>query len=146
MALRRAYWALHRQTDACLQRLGVTANQFVLLALLAEEDRVTQRELVVRASSDQNTVRAMLLVLETKGLVARERHPTDGRAWRVTLTAKGRRTWRRLWAESQACRDRLMASLGPAEPEALLGILGRIAEAMEPRRARECVREGGRRR
>ena len=134
MALRGAYWALHRQTDACLQLFGVTANQFVLLALLAEEDRVTQRRLVERASSDQNTVRAMLVALEAKGLVARKRHPTDGRAWSVTLTTEGRRTYKKLWAKSEACRDRLAAALGPGEPEALLELLGRVSRAMEPRR------------
>ncbi len=145
MALRGAYWALHRQTDACLQPLGVTANQFVLLALLAEEDSVTQRDLVERASSDQNTVRAMLLALETKGLVIRERHPTDGRAWSITLTAKGRRTYRRLWTESEACRERLVATLGPGEREALLELLCRVAETMDPDRMAACQREGGRR-
>lgn len=134
MALRSAYWALHRRTDACLQPLGVTANQFVLLALLAEEDRVTQRRLVERASSDQNTVRPMLVALETKGLVVRGRHPTDGRAWSVALTAKGRRTYKKLWEKSDACRERLMSALHPGEPESLLALLGRVSRAMEPGR------------
>jgi DNA-binding MarR family transcriptional regulator len=135
MALRSAYWALHRQTDACLQPLGVTANQFVLLALLAEEDGVTQQELVQRASSDPNTVRAMLVALEEKGLVARRRHPTDGRAWSVTLSAKGRRTYGRLRAESATLRERLVSVFEPGEAEALIGLLGRIFEVMDPR---EC--------
>jgi len=82
---------MHRQTDACLATSGCTADQFVLLGLLAREDAVTQQELVLRASSDPNTVRAMLVLLEKRGLVARVGHPTDGRARSVTLTGKGRR-------------------------------------------------------
>jgi DNA-binding MarR family transcriptional regulator len=120
----------------------VTANQFVLLALLAEEDRVTQRKLVERASSDQNTVRPMLLALEAKGLVTRARHPTDGRAWSVALTAKGRRSYGKLWAKTEACRERLVTALGPGEPEALLDLLGRVSRAMEPRRRASAAAAG----
>src|SRR3954466_12811534 len=79
-ALRAAYLALHRQTNACFAADGVTADQFVLLSALAEADAVTQQDLVRRLSSDPNTVRAMLLLLESSGLVAREPHPADGRA------------------------------------------------------------------
>ena len=92
-ALRAAYLALHRQTDDCFANDGVTADQFVLLAALAEADAVTQQELVLRVGSDPNTVRAMLLLLEGRGLVARARHPADGRARCVTLTAKGRQAF-----------------------------------------------------
>ena len=106
----------------------------MLLSLLAEHDGVSQQRLVERASSDPNTVRAMLVALEGKGLVTRSPHPTDGRAWCVTLSAKGRRAYRRLWSESEAFRDRLVAILRPGEPERLLDLLGRIAEAMGPDR------------
>ena len=102
MALRAAYLALHRQTNDCFAKDGVTADQFVLLAALAEADAVTQQELVRRVGSDPNTVRAMLLLLEGRGLVARERHPADGRARCVTLTAKGRRVFEKLLAEERA--------------------------------------------
>src|SRR5579859_5187478 len=71
-ALRSAYLALHRQTNACFAKDGVTADQFVLLAVLAEADAVTQQELVRRVGSDPSTMRAMLLLLEGRGLVARE--------------------------------------------------------------------------
>jgi DNA-binding MarR family transcriptional regulator len=144
MALRAAYWAMHRQADSCLQPLGVTANQFVLLALLAEQDGVTQRELVRRAASDPNTVGAMLSNLEGKGLVARQRHPTDGRARCVTLTAQGRQMYKRLWSQSETFRSRLTAALRPGEPETLLGLLDRISKAMGAG-DRELLQQNGRR-
>src|ERR1700757_2522081 len=97
-ALRAAYLALHRQTNDCFAKDGVTADQFVLLAALAEADAVTQQELVRRASSDAHTLRAMLLLLEGRGLVTRSPHPSDGRARCVTLTVKGRQVFKKLWA------------------------------------------------
>ena len=133
MALRSAYWTMHRRADASLQPLGVTANQFVLLALLSEHGGITQRELVHRASSDANTVRAMLLALEEKGLVARKPHPTDGRAWSVTLSAKGRRTFKTLWEASEPFRERIQAVFRPGETEKLLDLLARLNDAMGAR-------------
>ncbi len=112
MALRAAYWAMHREADALLQAHGVTANQFVLMSILAEGKVLTQQELVRRASSDANTVRAMLVLLERSGLVSRRPHQTDGRARSVALTGKGRSTYAALFAKSRAFHKRLLAAIG----------------------------------
>jgi DNA-binding MarR family transcriptional regulator len=132
MALRMAYWAMHRHTDTCLAGRGITANQFVLMALLAMKDGITQQELVRRASSDPNTVRAMLVLLENQGLVARGEHPEDGRALSVTLTGKGRRMYQKLWADTESVRQRLLAALEPEETDTLVKALVRVAEVMAP--------------
>lgn len=131
-ALRAAYLALHRQTHDCFAGDGVTADQFVLLAALSEADAVTQQELVRRIGSDPNTVRAMLLLLEGGGLVARQRHPADGRARCVTLTAKGRQVFQKLWTKSEPLRAQLLAAFRPDEVTALVGLLHRVAEVMAP--------------
>ncbi len=130
MGLRAAYWAMHRQTQAGLAPCGVTADQFVLLALLAEQDGITQQELVRRASSDANTIRAMLVLLENRGLLKREQHPTDRRARHVTLTHKGRKTYERLWARSESLRERMLAMFRPGEVDALVEFLARISDAL----------------
>jgi DNA-binding MarR family transcriptional regulator len=130
MSLRAAYWSMHRQTNTRLARHGATAEQFVVLALLAERDGITQQELGRRASSDPNTIRAILVLLEDRGLVARDRHPTDGRAHRVTLTRKGRRAFMKLSSELKPLQDWLSALLRSEEADAVVMSLARIAEAM----------------
>jgi MarR family transcriptional regulator, lower aerobic nicotinate degradation pathway regulator len=141
VALRAAYLAMHRRADAHLSPAGVTADQFVLLSLLAEVDGdgVTQQQLVRAASSDPSTVRAILVLLEERGLVARRRHATDGRARSVTLTPKGRRKYEKLWTVSAPVRSGLLAALGPDEAPALLASLRRIADAMSPATGRAAV-------
>jgi DNA-binding MarR family transcriptional regulator len=131
-ALRAAYLALHRQTNACLAADGVTADQFVVLSALADEDGVTQQDLVRRVNSDANTVRAILVLLEGRGLVARGPHPADGRARCVTLTAKGRQAFKKLWAASEPLRARLLGAFRPAEVTALVELLHRVADALPP--------------
>lgn len=127
MTLRAAYMALHRETDAALARQGVTADQFVVLSALAGGEARTQRDLVARTASDPSTLRAMLVLLEKRGLIERRPHPTDGRARSVRLTSLGRRTLTRTWKATEPVRQRLAAALGPGETDQLTASLGKIA-------------------
>src|SRR4030042_2120876 len=120
MALRAAYLSMHRQTNAHLAGVGITADQFVCLALLAEKDGITQQELVRKATSDPNTIRAMLLLLEKRGFVKREKHPTDGRARHVTLTSKGRNIYRDSMERLRWVQDRLKAPFPSGEDKIMM--------------------------
>jgi DNA-binding MarR family transcriptional regulator len=131
-ALRAAYLALHRQTNGCFVADRVTADQFVVLAALADEDGVTQQDLVRRVNSDPNTVRAILVLLEGSGLITRRPHPADGRARCVTLTAKGRKAFKKLWAKSEPLRVELLGAFRPGEATALVELLRRVADVLSP--------------
>jgi MarR family transcriptional regulator, lower aerobic nicotinate degradation pathway regulator len=130
MGLRAAYWSMHRQTNAHLASQDATAEQFVLLSLLAEWDGTTQQELCRRACSDANTIRAMLVLLEKRGLVIRRPHPTDGRARCVTLTRKGRQAYEQWQAQIEPVQDRLLDLFLSEEAKDLVGFLNGISEAM----------------
>jgi DNA-binding MarR family transcriptional regulator len=132
--LRAAYLGMHRLCDAHFARHGVTADQFVVLAALAEQGEVTQQDLVRRVFSDPSTLRAMLVLLEGRGLVKRERHLADGRARSVSLTARGQRLFEKLWAASEPIRQQLLAGFEPDEIETLVSLLHRvIANVSEPK-------------
>jgi DNA-binding MarR family transcriptional regulator len=133
LALRSAYLAMHRQADASLARFEVTADQFVLLAALAEADALTQQDLARRISSDASTVRAMLVLLEGRGLVARDPHPSDGRARSVSLTPQGRRAYRKMREGTESFREGLLAAVGPDQANTLRDLLLLVAEAMTTR-------------
>ncbi len=130
MALRAAYFALHRRTEARFTTLGVTADQFVLMTTLARGHAQTQRELARRMPSDPSTVRAMLVLLEEKGLVRRDSSPTDSRARRISLTAAGKRKFRQLWAAGESIRDQMFAAFEPGEGETLVRLLTQIAKSL----------------
>lgn len=133
VALRTTYYAMHRNAYTTLAPFEVTTDQFVLLSLLtnpADKDGITQQELVRRAASDPNTVRAMLILLEKRGLVKRRSHRTDGRARSVALTPTGRNAYDQLWKETEVFRECLRSALSPADGLRLMGYLKRITEAM----------------
>ena len=123
MSLRLAYLALHRRTDAVMAQAGITADQFVVLAALSEGMALTQSELGERIGSDRNTVRAMLVLLEGRGLIVRTPQPLDRRARRVALTPRGRRTFRTLWRKSDALRRELVTGLAPQQTATLVQLL-----------------------
>ncbi len=139
MALRAAYMALHRRTDSRFAQHGVTADQFVLLATLVRGQALTQRELARRMPSDPSTVRAMLVLLEKRGLVQRDTHPTDARARTVTLTAAGKQVFQQLWTAGESIRAQLFGSLHPDEAITLVRLLTQVAEELNA----ECVPVGG---
>ena len=95
MWLRKAYLSFHRRANASTQSAGVTADQFVVLSVLAREPGIMQITIVERTASDPNTIAAILRLLEERGLVRREAHHSDRRARCVFLTAQGRRVQRR---------------------------------------------------
>lgn len=130
MALRTTYLAMHRQADARLARIGITADQFVVMNALATEPALTQSALARRACSDPNTVRAMLLLLERRGLISRSKHPTDGRARTVKLTAKGRRVHESAWAAGEPLREQLATALDPRRAKTLVALLEQVREAL----------------
>jgi DNA-binding MarR family transcriptional regulator len=136
MRLRTAYLTMHRRFNALFADHEVTADQFVLLTLLAEEDGITQRELARRCGSDANTITAMLNRLQRLELIERRTHATDGRAWCVALTDTGRQLQARLEKHSSALHRRLNDQFTEEERAQLLDALGRIAEGMAPASAK----------
>lgn len=130
MRLRAAYLAMHRRTNAEFARLGLTADQFVVLTALVDGGSATQKELVRRTASDPNTMSEMLTRLEGRGLVLRTRHAEDGRARSVALTREGRRAQQRLWKASVPLREELERPFRPGEIDALVESLGRVVDTM----------------
>ncbi len=130
IALRAAYLAMHRQSDAQFAKYGVTADQFVLMATLSRGDALTQRELARRMSSDPSTVRAMLVLLEKQGLVQRDSHPSDSRARTVALTTAGKRKFRQLWTAGESIRTKMLEAIQPENAASMVRLLNLLAASL----------------
>jgi len=131
MLLRNAYFALRRCSNAHCAQFECNGDQFILLKLLADEDGVTQQDLVDRAGYDASTTANMLKRLESNGLVQRGEHPDDARAKLVSLTKEGRRLQRKLWKASETLRRRLWECLPPEHRSIVADGLRRIAAEVE---------------
>ena len=131
MLLRNAYFALRRCSNAHCSLFEANGDQFVLLKLLADQEGVTQQDLVKRAGYDASTTGNMLKLMEQQELIVREPHPRDGRAKLVRLTKKGRQRHRQLWQSTASVRRRLLACVRPQDRDIFAETLLRIADEME---------------
>jgi DNA-binding MarR family transcriptional regulator len=132
MHLRAAHAHLRRRSNLVFSAFGMTADQYVLLRVLAECGEATQQELVRRCYSDTATIGTMLSLLEAKGLVSRKPHPQDGRALRVRLTRTGILLAEEMRQSSSSIRTDMVALFNEEELKTLIELLDRLAEAMPP--------------
>ena len=128
MWLRKAYLAFHRRVNAWMLNYGITADQYVVLRVVAREPGITQIKIVERAASDPNTVAAILRLLEERGLILRQSHSRDRRARCVSLTTAGRNLQRRASKELEPLRIALMDCMNEREFDENQQFLERIYE------------------
>ncbi len=69
--------------------------------------------------------------LESRGLVTRDRSPTDRRRNMLVLTEKGSRTMESLFETVTEIEDPIREELGPEEMEHFLATFDRIFEALQ---------------
>lgn len=88
--LNRAARSMKRGLEARLAEYGITATQYVVLALLDREDGLSQTQLADRLSFDNPTVTGVIDRMERDGLVERRRTSDDRRIINIFLSGKAR--------------------------------------------------------
>ncbi len=132
MLTRRVYFHMVRSASRLLLPFDITVEQYVVLLCLAEEEGLTQQELVRRCSSDPRTMGKMLDLLSAKGWIKRVDHESDRRAWRIELSVKGRRAKEQMDEALIPLRERPAKVLGAVETKALKRMLALLGEALDP--------------
>jgi DNA-binding MarR family transcriptional regulator len=73
-----------------LKEYGITPEQWAVLNFLWEEEGITPKELADLTFKDKPNTNRILDNLQKKGLITRSPHPTDRRAFRISLTNAGK--------------------------------------------------------
>ena len=118
------------------QEFDTTLPRFDVLAQL---DRnvlgLTMGELSGRLMVSNGNITGLIDRLVTEGLVARANRPEDRRTVRVTLTDKGRESFRRMTPEHAGWIDGLLAGLDRQDKTTLYELLAKLkASTAEARR------------
>ncbi len=106
--------------------LNLTTTQAMVLRFLFDRDDITSSELGGRTELDSATLTGILDRLEAAGLVERRPNPTDRRAIRVHLTAKGKKTGETVAALMEQANTEFLSGLNVSEEVALRSLLARI--------------------
>lgn len=129
--LSRLGYQASAQMSEALSALGLELRQFGLLRLLAASEGRSQRALGAMLRITPNRMVALVDALESKGLIRRQTHPDDRRAYNVTLTTAGAAVLGQAIEAGIGVEIDLCAPLEPAEREQLLNLLRKLAAATD---------------
>ena len=91
--LSRATWAMNNAVNRMLREnnhADISVAYFAVLQALWENDRMSITDLGEKAQLEKSTMTSLIDRMEGAGLVRREDHPTDRRAYQICLTTRGK--------------------------------------------------------
>lgn len=109
--------------DRRLEPMGLTAGEINALACLRDGEPRALRDLVRATGQRPSTLTGVIDRLERRGLVARQPHPADRRAFRVAPTPDGRRAIARVAAAFE--------DLGAALPDDTAQLLAAVSAVLD---------------
>jgi DNA-binding MarR family transcriptional regulator len=124
-ALVRSAFLVNAVYAKSAREYGITSQQGQLLCMLMARPR-GMSELGGMLGLAKSSLTGLVDRTERNGLVRREPDPQDMRAVRVALTARGGELAADFYAETCRRIEELPTGLGPAERDALAGLLGRV--------------------
>jgi DNA-binding MarR family transcriptional regulator len=108
---------------------GLTPRQFAVLMVVADEEGLTQTDLVERTGIDRSTLADIVARLLGRGLIQRRRAKDDGRAYAIKLSPQGAKALRDAQPGAAAADQKLLANLPPAKRQEFLEALNLIVSA-----------------
>jgi DNA-binding MarR family transcriptional regulator len=112
--------------DAALRPSGLRVTQFTLLQALTLAPAISQRQLAQLLAIDSTTLTRTLAPLRRKGWL-RAQQGTDRRELRLSLTASGKREFKRVLPYWERAQRRLQKALGKEDWDRLMDSAVRTA-------------------
>ena len=114
------------------EKFDTTLPRFeVLSALDRVADGLTMSELSNWLMVSKGNVTGIAERLSEDGYIRREPTPTDRRSFVVTLTGKGRKTYKEMELEYESLLDTLFNDMTPDDSDMFAGLLAKVKESVE---------------
>lgn len=130
---------LRRNFDARARSIGVTRPQWQVLTLLHRNGGINQGGLAELLEVEPITLGRMIDRLQEAQLVERRHDPSDRRAWRLFLTAKGDQLLEKLMPLAQETYDIAVEGVSDEDRERIMAALIRMRTNLSPRQPNEIV-------
>jgi DNA-binding MarR family transcriptional regulator len=129
--LRMAQEATFQAFSRRSQEIGESPGRFAALTLIARNPGITQTELSHASGRDKSSVTPVVEALVRRGLIERKRVRNDRRAYRLNLTAAGRKTLANMTRVARKHEANLDRIISRRERARFLAILKKIAAEIE---------------
>lgn len=123
--------ARERLSGRMERRLGVTAQQCMVIRCVGTYPGITAGQLAAALHVDAGTVSATLRRLEERRLIQRRRDPTDSRRVTIGLTPAGRRLDAPTEGTVEAAVAALLREVDPAQVAAAVAVLERLTALLD---------------
>lgn len=127
--------ALERVSSGMEKRLGVTAQQRLIIRCVGKFPGVTAGQLARLLHLDPGTVSASLARLEKKGVLERRKDPRDGRRAVLGLTPRGRALDRPEPGTTEAAVEQLLGSTASGDLASAVDVVERLTTLLRAQRA-----------
>lgn len=129
--IKRAQSAIQADLNAALKPLDLRMLTFSALAVVASSPGLRQAQLADALSIERPNLVVVLDELERRGLILRDRVPTDRRAYALKATLEGRRLFEAAQAAVKSHEAALFAGISAADQALLRDMMQRIWQAGE---------------
>ncbi|MEM8772128.1 MAG: MarR family winged helix-turn-helix transcriptional regulator [Pseudomonadota bacterium] len=129
--LRRAQQYAHDLYSKEVGTSGPTPRQFEVLHVVAQNEGLSQTDLVKHTGIDRSTLADMIARMIKKGLLSRKRTKEDARANAVSITAAGKRMLKGAESKVNKSDNAVLAVLPKTQQSAFMKALTAYAEALD---------------
>lgn len=109
-----------------LKPLGIDSQHFGLLRAMLFTEGQSQRAIGDSLGIPANRMVVLVDDLEARGAVKRTKHPSDRRAYTLTMTSKGKKLFEQAVEVAISVEMRLCEGLSDADKKQLLELLGQL--------------------
>lgn len=124
--IKRAYNVIRSDLQRKLEPLGLRIITYSALALIVDNPGVRQSQLADALAIERPNLVVIIDELEQRELIARERVPTDRRAYALKATLKGRQLCEKAVELDLAHEEALLAGLSMKERSAVIKAMSLI--------------------
>ena len=121
---------IHYQVDEIFKPYGITVEQWAALITIEEKAPLSQKQLSDSLEKNQNTVKALINHLLSKGWITRNTDPTDKRNQLLTLTEAGQQITKELSFLDKKANLAFLQTFTPEESQILSKLLSKIEASL----------------
>lgn len=129
--LRRAQQYAHDLYSKEVGSSGPTPRQFEVLHVVAQNEGLSQTDLVRHTGIDRSTLADMIARMMKKGLLSRKRTKEDARANAVSITAAGKRMLKSAESKVNKSDSAVLSVLPKTQQSAFMKALTAYADALD---------------
>lgn len=127
--MKRAFMVIRADLARTLEPFELRMMTYTALTLVSDNPGLSQSQLAGAMQVERPNLVVIVDELETRGLITRDRVPTDRRTYALRITGDGARLLANATRAVAAHESELMGTLSAAEEAALVATLNRIESA-----------------